>query len=183
MGVVEALADIVATSSEPALGAIRLAWWREALERLDTTPPPAEPRLRAVADVLLPTGVTGREMSVLEDGFATLMEEQTDWLRVERAGAQLASLAAHLLGADDERLADAGAVALAGRLARLGYRSPSIDALDRLRGHRFARRLRPFTGLARLGARDLRLVGEVEAQATPARAVALLSHRLFGTVA
>ena len=32
----DALADIVMSSTQPALGAIRLAWWREALERLDT---------------------------------------------------------------------------------------------------------------------------------------------------
>ena len=41
----DALAEVVVSSTQPALGAIRLAWWREALERLDANPPPPEPRL------------------------------------------------------------------------------------------------------------------------------------------
>ena len=45
----DAMAEVVASSSQPALGAIRLAWWREALERLDNGPPPAEPRLQAAS--------------------------------------------------------------------------------------------------------------------------------------
>ena len=49
-----ALADVVATTTEPALGAIRLAWWRERLEDLDAGKlPPGEPRLSAIARQLL----------------------------------------------------------------------------------------------------------------------------------
>ena len=33
-GIDDALAEVVTSSTQPALGAIRLAWWREALERL-----------------------------------------------------------------------------------------------------------------------------------------------------
>ena len=39
----DSLATLLRTTREPALGQMRLAWWREALERLDTAPPPAEP--------------------------------------------------------------------------------------------------------------------------------------------
>jgi 15-cis-phytoene synthase len=49
----DALGAVVASSTQPALGAIRLAWWRDALERLDVSPPPPEPRLQAVARELL----------------------------------------------------------------------------------------------------------------------------------
>ena len=56
-GIDDALADVVTSSTQPALGAIRLAWWREALERLDTKPPPPEPRLQAVASELIPKGL------------------------------------------------------------------------------------------------------------------------------
>ena len=42
----DALARLLRSTREPALGQMRLAWWREALERLDTAPPPAEPVLR-----------------------------------------------------------------------------------------------------------------------------------------
>lgn len=68
------MADVVASSSDPALGAIRLAWWREALQRLDQSAPPAEPRLRAVADHLIPLGVTGAELAKLEDCWLALIE-------------------------------------------------------------------------------------------------------------
>ena len=57
------MADVVRTTSEPMLGAIRLAWWRERLEELDDgAPPPPEPRLQAVAYELLPRGVRGSEL-------------------------------------------------------------------------------------------------------------------------
>ena len=36
------MADVVARSTEPALGAIKLAWWRERLEELDDGKVPAE---------------------------------------------------------------------------------------------------------------------------------------------
>ena len=39
----EALGAIVGQASQPALAAITLAWWEEALERLDRAPAPAEP--------------------------------------------------------------------------------------------------------------------------------------------
>ncbi|MEI9850036.1 MAG: squalene/phytoene synthase family protein [Sphingomonas sp.] len=41
----DALARLIRTTGEPALGQMRLAWWRESLERLDAAPPPAEPVL------------------------------------------------------------------------------------------------------------------------------------------
>ena len=49
--------------------------------------------------------------------------------------------------------------------------------------HRFPRPLRPITALARLAARDAKQGPAIEPEATPGRAAALLSHRLFGTVA
>ena len=67
-----AFADIVATSSDPRLGAIRMAWWRERLEELDAgLHPPSEPRLQAVASELLPRGVTGAQLARLEDAWLT----------------------------------------------------------------------------------------------------------------
>jgi len=66
---------VVATSTDPNLGAIRLAWWRERLEELDgSKEPPAEPRLLAVVRELLPRGVTGSDLSKLEDAWLPLLE-------------------------------------------------------------------------------------------------------------
>jgi len=184
-GVDDALSDVVATSTQPALGAIRLAWWREALERLDTNAPPPEPKLQAVASELMPKGVSGKELAALEDGFATLLDEDPDMDRIARRGATLFQIAAKLLGGSDDRLEAAGRLYAVGQAARKGLIEPrfSTEVLQQLAGCRFPKPLRPLTALARLAARDLRHVPAIETEATPGRAAALLSHRLSGTVA
>ncbi|RYE01298.1 MAG: hypothetical protein EOP61_11635, partial [Sphingomonadales bacterium] len=65
----DALATLLRTTSEPALGQMRLAWWREALERLDSAPAPAEPVLRALAGEVLPLGVTGASLVPIVHGW------------------------------------------------------------------------------------------------------------------
>lgn len=171
------------TSTQPALGAIRLAWWREALERLDTAEPPAEPRLQAIVAELLPRGVTGVRLASIEDGFAALLDEDSSLERVGRGGSVLFTCAAILLGADDPKLEVAGAAYALAQATRNGCIAPVKHRADVLAGHRFARSLRPITAFARLAVRDLRQVPAIEPEATPGRAAALLSHRLFGTVA
>lgn len=172
------------TSTQPALGAIRLAWWREALERLDSAPPPAEPRLQAAATELLHRGVTGKALATLEDGYAALLDEQIDAERVKAGGAALFGAAALLLDTGDPKLADAGRLHAVARAARRGLMAvPDDVSASSLVGHRFPRRLRPLTAFARLAARDVKQAPALESEATPARALALLSHRLSGTVA
>ena len=179
----DVMAAVVASSTQPALGAIRLAWWREALERLDHYPPPAEPRLQAAAAELLPRGVTGKALAALEDGYATLLDEEPDSDRLGTGGAALFAVGATLLGTDDARLSQAGRVHAFARAARRGLAAIPDDAMPAdLAGHRFARALRPLTAFARLAARDVRRAPMLEPEATPARAMALLSHRLFGTI-
>ena len=74
-----AFADVVASSSDPNLGAVRLAWWRERLEELDQGKlPPAEPRLQAVAGELVPQGASGLELSRLEDAWQPLLHGWND---------------------------------------------------------------------------------------------------------
>src|SRR5688572_28358267 len=70
-----AMGDVVAKSTEPALGRIKLAWWRERLEDLDRGFVPAEPRLQAVAEHLLPRGVTGAAISGIEPGWSSLFDD------------------------------------------------------------------------------------------------------------
>jgi phytoene synthase len=180
----DALAEVVMSSTQPALGAIRLAWWREALERLSTSPPPPEPRLQAAAAELLPRGVSGSQFAGVEDGWATLLDEEPDVRRVGDRGSKLFAIGALLLGGADDRLDAAGQLfALQQvRRMRLAAFEPPSEATDLLVGHRFSRTLRPLTALARLAARDARQAPQVEAEATPGRAASLLSHRLFGIV-
>lgn len=176
----DAFADVVRSTSQPALGAIRLAWWREALERLDHGPPPPEPRLQAVASELLTRGITGAELGGLEDGWAMLLDEYQDPERVAARGARLFAFGARLLGASDERLAEAGALFALVDVARRGLARPRLEGRFRP-AHRFATRLRPLTALARLAARDGRQP-RMEPEATPQRAWTLMRHRLTGFI-
>jgi len=110
-----ALADVVSTSSVPELGAIRLAWWRERLEDLDKgIPPPAEPRLLAVTNILLPMGVSARELSKLEDCWLPLLEpfpwSNAVCTSLRMRGAILFGIGARLLGHDSSDAELTGAV-------------------------------------------------------------------------
>lgn len=180
----DALCEVVTSSTQPALGAIRLAWWREALERLDKCPPPPEPRLQAVAGELLPFGITGAALSGLEDGWATLLDEQPDIERIGERGARLFAIGSKLLGASDVLLDSAGRLFASEQVKRkkLAPIPYPTEQMHLLAGHRFPRRLRPLTAFARLAARDVKQAPLIEPQATPGRAAALLSHRLFGIV-
>ena len=182
-GLDDVMAEVVGSSTQPALGAIRLAWWREALERLDHHPPPPEPRLAAAAAELLPRGITGAMLAALEDGYATLLDEQPDSDRLGAGGEALFAIGATLLGATDVKLPIAGRLHAFARAARRGHAAfPDDIDVTGLAGHRFPRALRPLTAFARLAARDVQQAPTLEPEATPARAVALLSHRLFGTI-
>ena len=179
-GIDDVMGVVVVNASQPALSAIKLAWWRAALERLDQAPPPGEPRLQAVAAELLKRGISGTDVAGIEGGWAALLDEEIDWERVATRGERLFALAGRLLGADHAGLAEAGRTFALGDAARRGAALPADTmALARQRSQsvRFARKLRPLTALTRLALRDPR-----EPEATPARAFALLRHRLTGRV-
>ena len=183
-GIDDAMAEVVASSSQPALGAIRLAWWREALERLDQSSPPPEPRLQAAAAQLLPRGINGAQLAGLEDGWATLLDEEPDIERIGTRGSRLFAMAGRLLDDHDPLLDAAGRLFAYAEAARMGWAVQfwPMEEMHMLARHHFPRRLRPLTALTRLAARDVKQAPEVEPEATPGRAAALLSHRLFGTV-
>jgi 15-cis-phytoene synthase len=180
-----AMADVVARAAQPALGAIKLAWWRERLEELDQGKVPAEPRLAAAAQHVLPHGISGSDLSRLAAGWATLFDETPDPRLVAERGAVLFELCGRLLGKADERLADAGrlyallAVGRRGLPELLGKARPYAE---RLAKHRFDRRLRPLTALARLAARDLKRGEPFEEEGIPPRLAAMLRHRWSGIV-
>ena len=180
-----AMGDVVARSTQPALGAVKLAWWRDRLEELDEGAVPAEPRLRAAAEQLLTRGIGGGELALLEDGWATLLEEQVDTERVAERGALLFRLGARLLGAEDMKIGDAGALYALVFVGRRGV--PELlehcaGPKAKLARHRFAKTLRPLTALARLAARDLEKGPPFEAEGTPPRLAAMLRHRWSGII-
>ena len=181
-----AMADVVARATQPALGAVKLAWWRERLEELDQGKVPPEPRLAAAAQDLLPKGISGSDLSRLEAGWAVLFDQTPDPQLVATRGAVVFELGGRLLGEGDERLADAGAIYALVSVGRRGLPELLSDAhpyAGRLAGHRFNRRLRPLTALARLAARDLKRGEPFEEEGIPPRLAAMLRHRWSGIVA
>ena len=178
-GLDDVLGQVVATSTQPALGAIRLAWWRDALERIDGGPPPAEPHLQGAAAELLPRGVSAMELAKIADGWAALFDEDRDAGAIGVRGEALFACGATLLGAADPQLGAAGRWFALGDSARRGL----APVLEKPKGRlRFHRHLRPLTALARLAVRDLAHGEPFEPEATPGRAAALLRHRWSGVV-
>ena len=112
---------VVASSTQPALGAIRLAWWRDALELLDASPPPPEPRLQAVAAELLPRGVSGRSLARIPEGWAALFDEVRHAEAVGARGVALFGAGAKLLGAQHKGLSEAGCWFALADAARRGF--------------------------------------------------------------
>jgi phytoene synthase len=70
----ETLGRIVATTTEPMIGQMRLTWWHERLCALDAGERAAEPILGKLAEVLLPHDVRGAELAVLIEGWEALLE-------------------------------------------------------------------------------------------------------------
>ncbi len=170
------MADVVQHSTEPGLGAIKLAWWRERLEELDEGKVPAEPRLRAAANALLPRGISGADLAGLEAGWACLLEQKPDAELALARGSLLFSLAARLLGGNPPPfLAGAGRLYAAGSLKRRGLATEGAFGIPS--GPAIPPRFRPLSGVAALAKRDLR---GPEAEATPGRAWTLLRHRMTG---
>lgn len=168
---------------------IRLAWWREALERLDRAPPPPEPMLEATARHLLPVGVSGAELAELVQGWEAISEPgrlpaETLDLYASARGARLFRLSARLLGADRQGLDMAGECWALTDLAR--HSAEPADravALAAGRGRtgslRWPKSLRPLGMLAVLADRDLKR-DSLEPSGAPGRMLRMLRYRLTG---
>ena len=180
------MADVVANSTDPAVGAIRLAWWREALQRLDRAAPPAEPRLQAVAEHLLPYGISGAEAAKLEDCWAALLEPfpwtvlAAELIRVR--GRILFGIGARLLGQNPGGAEGAGAIWSLVDVARHCSDPPSREMLfaearrsiAELGPQKPLRDLRPLTALGAVAAHD------VLGGSAGGRGLAALIHFLTG---
>ena len=96
------LESVVAGTTEPMIGAIRLAWWREALEGLDAGKVPAQPLLQLIAAEVLPRGVSGAELAGLEDRWAELIGAEAVPESHFAGGGDLFAFLARLAGGDGE---------------------------------------------------------------------------------
>lgn len=188
-----ALGHAITGAREPMLARIKLAWWRESLDRLDRSPPPAEPVLAAVAAHLLPAGISGAELARMEEGWAVLAEPEPltpVGLAAHAAdrGAALFRLSATLLGRPAGRSVEQAGEAWA--LADLARRSADpiesqaamAMAAERLQPSlSWPVKLRPLGMLAALAGRDIERGGEwFEPQGSPARMMRMMRHRLSG---
>lgn len=179
------LRTIVRRARDPLIGAMRLTWWADALERLDFGPPPAEPLLAELARTLLPTGVTGAALAAMVDGWERLLDRDDLDLSAyaEERGGRLFAMAGQVLGVADDRLAMVGeGWALAGLVAdwpalEARARELAVGRLATGYDRPWPRALRPLGALGLLARFDL--AGETR-PGSPRRVALLLMHRLTG---
>ena len=179
------LAAILATGTQPLISQMRLAWWREALERLDSAPPPAEPVLQALAAHVLPS-VSGAELAAMEEGWLILLSDAAltaDELAryAHLRGGLLFDYSARLLGGQHFPVCEAGACWALADLARHSRRVDEIKLPPPESKMKWPARLRPLGMLAMLARRDLERLGEnTEKAGSPARILRMIRHRLSG---
>jgi phytoene synthase len=166
-----------------------MAWWRERLEGLDTgAPPAAEPRLSAITRQLLGRGISGSELSKLEDGWLPLLEpfpwgeRQAEGLRLR--GRILFGIGARLLGGEP---IDAEACGALWSLVDGAHHCSDAASRDFLMAEArgaladidtpVPRRVRPLTVLAAVAAADALREGS-----RLARLSAAVRHRLMGNL-
>ena len=183
----DTLGNIVRSTREPIVGQMRLTWWREALTRLDSAPPPAEPVLQTLATAVVP-GVSGAALAEMIDGWEALLEPELDdaaiGLFAEKRGGGLFDVMARACGAVEPRIAPAGqGWALADLAQRISdptladaIRQQALARLDAALVGAWPRRLRALGALALLARADL----QGTAAASPKRIGRILIHRLTG---
>lgn len=185
-----ALGQVLRTTREPMVGQMRLAWWREALARLDTAPAPAEPVLQALAAEVLPFGVSGKMLSPIVDGWEELLRTPIDVFALQRhavlRGARLFELGAMVCGSPMERTIDQLArgwafADLAANLSDIALAETATSmAKNRLLWFVYARRksiprpMRGFSALALIARMNL------ERRTGPKRVARLAWHRMTG---
>jgi phytoene synthase len=171
------------------LGAIRLAWWRERLDELDQgTPALAESRLQAVAHELLPRGISGSDLSALEDCWLLLFspfpwgEAVADALR--KRGEILFGIGARLLGRAPAEGEPFGAIwSLVDGVRHCTDKKSREFLIDRAKSAiaalprwRISGELRPLTMIAAFAAYDVLHDGAGGWR----RVVSALRHSIFG---
>lgn len=175
------------------LGQIRLAWWRERLEELDSgADVPAEPRLQAVQRELVARGLRGSDLARFERGWVALFDPfpwdigtaEAIWFR----GRQLFAAGAQLLARTDDAIEAAGGLwALVDGARHCSDADSRAMLMEQARtfarglgGARFPAAVRPLSMLAALAIRDCHGGATFEPEGTPARAAAMVFHRITG---
>jgi phytoene synthase len=186
-----ALGQVLATGREPMISRIKLAWWRESLEKLDRKGAPAEPLLEALAATVIPAGITGAELAGMESAWTLLADAERLGPEELAAYAQargglLFLYSARILGASEpEAAAPAGKIWALVDLARHAAEPDEADAaIAEALTHqprRLPARLRPLGMLAALALRDADpRRPRWEPHGSPGRMLRMLRHRITG---
>lgn len=161
------LADVVRTTTEPQIGMIRLAWWRDSVEGAREKPVAGQPVLAAVAAAALDPV----QLAALAEAHMDVL----DGAEIGESGAQLFRCAATFLGAEEPvGLADAGRFWAMASARRRGA-EVAVPEPGRMR---FPPAVRPVTALAAVARRDA--AGKREPRGAAGRQFAILRHVLTG---
>ena len=185
-----ALGQVLAGGREPMISRIKLAWWREALEKLDRGGAPAEPLLQELASTILPIGMTGSELAEMETGWSVLVDadrlgREELGIYAQGRGGLLFRHSARILGGAGDAMESAGRIWALVDLARHSAEIDEADAAVALAlaepGLRVPPKLRPLGMLAALALRDAEADrARWEAQGSPGRMLRMLRHRFTG---
>lgn len=194
LGLDDALGLLLRTTTQPALGQIRLAWWRDRLSALDAGEAPAEPVLLALAQAR-DAGLHGAALVPLVNGWEVLIEEEVlDRAALEKFGALrgggLFAAVGALFGAKpSDPLHAAGMGWALADLARnlsepdevAQAREMAGEALNDAMTSRWSRSTRSLGAMAHLARLDLQLPADAPRPiGAPARVARLLWHKLSG---
>lgn len=177
------LAAVVDTTTEPMLGQIRLAWWREQLQALDAGAVPAQPTLAALAAELLPRGISAASLEPLEDASLALFDDDLEGHATARAALFDTALRV-LVASPDAALTEAvrtlgagWALVEAGRQGRALTPAHLDRATAALAPRRAPAAARPLFALAALARADLAALRQGQAlppRGSPGRQARLL---------
>jgi phytoene synthase len=190
----DSLGSILRTTREPMVGQMRLTWWHEALTRLDTAPPPAEPVLQALALHVVSNGVSGARLAWMIEGWEELLEPELNddaiARHAARRGGKLFEMAGLLLGAveTDPLIAAGEGWALADLARHLSDRATADHVLARAAAplaqatrRKWSRQARPLGALAQIARLNLDIpFDQPIPTGAPRRVARLLLHRLTG---
>lgn len=181
-----AFAAVLQAPGQPMIKAIKLAWWREALEGMEGGAVPAQPVLQAIAG----SGLPGPRLARIGEGWAALLGDgalapDAREAYADGRGGTLFACSAELLGCGDwphaTRAGEGWALAkLAGHSSLAEDAKAARDAaLARMEGlPRWPRRLRPL-GMLWTAAR-FDIAGTGRSPRPAARRVRMAAHRLNG---
>lgn len=186
----ERFGAIVAGTTEPVVGEMRLLWWREALST-SAREDRAEPLLESVKHAIEATRGNGADWGAMAEGWHALLQEpigeaELDRFAAERGG-RLFRLSADLLAEDAPSWVEpqGRAWALADLACRIS--DPAIGDLARSKARallgdpgsrRWPKALRTLGALTVLAHRDVRAAGR--RQGSPGRVWRMVWHRLTG---